>query len=301
MPRKNQDIRFGPTMTALRGLTCPHNTHGRQRQSCRWFSDLWRPASDWRAFDSPRAAIGSQNSWNAGVRIMPSLTAHGGAWTEHILYSFPGYGLADPAGQMALGSDGTIYGATYEIFQLAPPTVRGGSWTESVVYSFVAPGDSPFPNGVVLGPGGVLYGTAFGGSGKACDSGCGSVFQLTPPTEQGGEWTETILHSFTGVGTGDGNQPNSTPVIGPGGVLYGTTLSGGTTGHGAIFEMVPPSSPGGSWTEVILHSFAGGADGTYPNAVTIGPDGNLYGTTQQGGAPKDGVHNQGTVFQLVLQ
>jgi hypothetical protein len=76
MPRKNQDIRFGPTMTALRGLTCPHNTHGRQRQSCRWFSDLWRPASDWRAFDSPRAAIGSQNSWNAGVRIMPSLTAH---------------------------------------------------------------------------------------------------------------------------------------------------------------------------------------------------------------------------------
>src|SRR5580700_10809225 len=160
----------------------------------------------------PRGVLygSTKNGGSSGDGTIYSLAppdAQGGAWTEHILYNFPGYGLADPAGQMALGSDGTIYGATYGIFQLAPPTVRGGSWTESVVYSFVAPGDSGFPNGVVLGPGGALYGTAFGGSGKGCDSGCGSVFQLTPPVEQGGAWTETILHSFAGAGTADGNQP----------------------------------------------------------------------------------------------
>jgi hypothetical protein len=225
-------------------------------------------------------------------------SARGGAWTEEILCNFPG---GNPAGPLALGADGTIYGAAGGIFQLAPPTTKGGNWTLSVLHTFGAPGDPSLPNGVVLGPNGVLYGTAFGGNGKGCDSGCGSVFQLTPPPEQGGAWTETILHSFTGVGTGDGNQPNSTPVIGPGGVLYGTTLSGGTAGYGAIFEMAPPSSPGGNWTEAVLYSFSGGADGRYPNAVTLGPDGNLYGTTEQGGAPKDGIHNQGTVFQLVLR
>jgi uncharacterized repeat protein (TIGR03803 family) len=236
----------------------------------------------------------------------------GGTWTEHVLFSFSGLdGDGNAPGPLTLSPDGTIYGVTnYDgfigsglVFQLTPPApTPGGSWTETTLYQFGSQsGDSGLPNGVVLGPNGVLYGTAFGGNGKGCDSGCGSVFQLTPPTEQGGAWTETILHSFTGVGTGDGNQPNSTPVIGPGGVLYGTTISGGTIGYGTVYKMSPPSSPGGTWTEVILHSFAGGADGTYPNAVTIGPDGNLYGTTQQGGAPKDGVHNQGTVFQLVLQ
>ena len=66
-------------------------------------------------------------------------------------------------------------------------------------------------------------------------------------------------------------------------------------GTGTIFEMVPPSSPGGPWTEVILHVFTGGRDGNLPSAVTLGPHGNLYGTTALGG------HHYGTVFQLVLQ
>jgi uncharacterized repeat protein (TIGR03803 family) len=88
-------------------------------------------------------------------------------------------------------------------------------------------------------------------------------------------------------------------VLGPGGELYGTTSSGGTIqpSLGTIYEMVPPSSPGGSWSEVILYSFPEDeAEGDGPNAVTLGPDGNLYGTTVLGGA-----HGQGTVFQLVLQ
>jgi uncharacterized repeat protein (TIGR03803 family) len=61
--------------------------------------------------------------------------------------------------------------------------------------------------------------------------------------------------------------------------------------------MVPPSSAGGAWTEVILYSFPpDGAEGEEPNSLTLGQDGNLYGTTIKGGA-----NDQGTVFQLVPQ
>ena len=55
-------------------------------------------------------------------------------------------------------------------------------------------------------------------------------------------------------------------------------------------------------TFTLLHTFTGAPDGANPIAGLVqDAAGNLYGTTQQGGAPKDGVHNQGTVFQLVLQ
>jgi len=238
----------------------------------------------------------------------------GGTWTENIAYNFDptmgdGWG---PAGALAINGDGTIYGTTQgggaiglgTAFQLAPPAAAGGSWTETLLHSFGSytnPHDPGIPNGLVLGAGGVLYGTAEGGSGS-CFEPCGSVFELSPPQAPGGAWTETILHYFTGGDhTVDGTQPNSSPVLGPNGELYGTTRGGGRHDGGIIYEMVPPASPGGSWTEIILYSFTNLADGGIPNAVTLGPDGNLYGTTAFGGVSKDGATNQGTVFQLVLQ
>jgi hypothetical protein len=243
-------------------------------------------------------------------RLVPPST-QGGAWTEQILYTFPGYAGdgEEPAGPLAFGRDGTIYGTTeyggasfYDgtFFQLAPPAASGGAWTEAALLSL-----GGLPNGVVLAPSGVLYGTTMGTQDiRNCENGdpCGAVFQLAPPGAPGEPWTQTILHTFTGALTGDGSQPNSTPVLGPGGVLYGTTATGGTgsPGLGTIYEMMPPSSPGGGWTEVVLYSFTGGADGSTPNALTLGPDGNLYGTTLSGGASDDGTRNQGTVFQLVL-
>ena len=123
---------------------------------------------------------------------------------------------------------------------------------------------------------------------------------MTPPTVNGGTWTETILHSFTGA-NGDGFKPYAGVTLGPGGVLYGTTAAGGSiqnqscgAGCGIVYELVPPSSQGGIWIEIILHNFDG-ADGNEPYAgVTLGGDGTLYGTTWFGGAS-----NQGTVFSLV--
>jgi len=83
--------------------------------------------------------------------------------------------------------------------------------------------------------------------------------------------------------------------------LYGTTFSGGIHNWGTIYEMIPPASAGENWTEVVLYSFTNGADGGEPNAVTLGPDGNLYGTTALGGVSEGGYRNQGTVFQFVLR
>jgi hypothetical protein len=236
--------------------------------------------------------------------------AAGGAWREQDLYDFQGKSGdgSEPAGPLAFGRDGTIFGATEyggadtlgTVFQLSPPSTPGAGWTEALLHSFAGGSGSALPNGVVLGPGGVLYGAAMGTQeARYCENGapCGAIFQLTPPGASGEPWTQTILHTFTGAFDGDGSQPNSTPVLGPGGVLYGTTATGGTGSPslGTIYEMIPPSSPGASWTEVVLYSFTGGADGETPNAVTLGKDGNLYGTTLLGGA-----HNEGTVFQLVL-
>ena len=62
---------------------------------------------------------------------------------------------------------------------------------------------------VVLGPNGVLYGT---GSYSGVANASGVVFQLTPPAQSGGAWTETVLHTFPAF-KGDGTTPDSTMTI----------------------------------------------------------------------------------------
>jgi len=89
--------------------------------------------------------------------------------------------------------------------------------------------------GPPLGDVGVLHGTT--GVGGA--SNIGLVFSLTPTAGLGGTWTETVLHNFTGIATGGG--PEGGVTIGGNGVIYGTTLSGGTgncnSGCGTVFSL----------------------------------------------------------------
>jgi uncharacterized repeat protein (TIGR03803 family) len=175
----------------------------------------------------------------------------------------------------------------------------------SVLYSFKGgAGDGAYPvSSLVIGKDGRLFGTTQWGGSGACQgvgaySGCGTVFQLSPPTPSGRAWTETVLYSFTGQ-NGDGMGPVAGLVTDGSGALYGTTLMGGTANNGTAFVLTPPSRDAPSdtaWTETVLHDFTGGdSDGAQPYAgLVIGLNGALYGTTWKGGS-----HNLGTIFQLV--
>jgi hypothetical protein len=50
-----------------------------------------------------------------------------------------------------------------------------------------------------------------------------------------------------------------------------------------MFKVTPPTVKGGSWKESLLHTFAGGNDGSGPLAgLRLGPNGSLYGTATGG-------------------
>jgi uncharacterized repeat protein (TIGR03803 family) len=108
----------------------------------------------------------------------------------------------------------------------------------------------------------------------------------------------TILYSFRGGN--DGSVPQGL-AIDSAGVLYGTTIQGGTgrcdfnnqsVGCGTVYRLSP--STGASWTKTTLHNFQAGKDGAEPyGGVTIGPDGALYGTTFLFGE-----FHGGTVFRI---
>jgi uncharacterized repeat protein (TIGR03803 family) len=226
---------------------------------------------------------------------------YAGAQTLTTLYSFTGSTNGSnpasvvigsvPGGHLALYGTTTDGGASKNgngtVFSLTPPASSGGSWTQAVLQRFNY-SDGSGPQGVLIGNGGVLYGTTY--IGGAFTS--GTVFSLTPPTSPGDSWTEAVLYNFTGGS--DGSLPAGL-VAGAGGVLYGTTAYGGASNAGTVFSLTPPVSPGGAWTETVLYSFTGGANGAIPGAsIVIGPDGGLYGMTSYFA----GDSNCGTVFAL---
>ena len=95
-------------------------------------------------------------------------------------------------------------------------------------------------------------------------------------------------HSFNYT---DGSAPYGALILDAVGNLYGTTFSGGSYGLGTVFELSPL---GGTWTEKVLHTFAGGNDGWWATAgLTVDPAGNLYGATLNGGTGGGGV-----IFEL---
>jgi hypothetical protein len=138
----------------------------------------------------------------------------------------------------------------------------------------------------LTGTGNTLYGAAQSGGSQ----GVGFVYALTLPETHGGPWTYTTLYNF-GSTPSDGTSPYAVSIGGYSNglpVLYGTTQGGGKYSKGTVFSLVPPQTPGGVWTEHVLHSFHG-ADGWGPLAplavdLRNGELPVLYGTTGQGGA-----------------
>ncbi len=223
------------------------------------------------------------------------------------LYSFTGGTDGNlPLAGLVSDASGALYGTTSQggtsgfgvAFKLTPPAKPGDPWKEKVLHSFTTgTGDGFAPEGpLTFGKAGNLYGTTAGGG----TNGWGAVFELTPPTTQGGQWTETVIHNFS-ISVSDGTGPLDGLIFDRAGNLYGTTLGGGAFGQGTVFKLEAPAVAGGAWTESVLYSFKFSTDGGNPiGGVVFDKSGALYGTTNMAG---DIVHcgdlaGCGVVFKL---
>ena len=178
---------------------------------------------------------------------------------------------------------------------LAVASQSAQAQTFKVIHNFTGGQDGGNPYaGLTMDKAGNLYSTAYTGG-----AGYGTVYRLK---RSGSNWVFNPLYSF--AGNTDGANPEARVVLGPDDTLYGTTLFGGVvgcgpSGCGTVFNLRPPPAACKTalcpWTETVLHRFAGGTDGNYPefSDVIFDQAGNIYGVTYAGGS---GV--VGTVYEL---
>lgn len=215
-----------------------------------------------------------------------ALSSIASAQTFTDLYNFQGSSDGgNPFATLIRDSSGNLYGTTYGgtynptcgtsgcgvVFKLDP------TGNETPLYTFNGTPDGQNPvGGVVMDSAGNFYGTtAYGGA-----NGYGTVFMLNAAG------VEKILQSFTGGA--DGGIPNGGLVRDKAGNSYGTTFTGGSAGLGTVFMV------NATGTFSTIYTFPDAAHGSHPNAtLTLDKSGNLFGTTQYGGAS-----NRGAVFSI---
>jgi uncharacterized repeat protein (TIGR03803 family) len=238
-----------------------------------------------------------------------------------IIYNFQTGAINYPGNSLLLAEDGNFYGTTSTgegaIFKITP------TGTLSTLYQFTgsSQGDH-LSGGLIQTADGNFYGTTeYGGASSAfCPSGCGTVFKLTP------KGVLTTIYSFCPQNyCPDGEYPAGSLVQGPDGNFYGTTIGGGLYKEGTIFRVSSqgvfkllytfPGNINAIFQNLILGtngSFYGAAysyayqitrSGTFtelgglgggllPHSLIQGSDGNLYGTTVEGGNS-----NLGLIFE----
>ncbi len=231
----------------------------------------------------------SENAYPMGAGVAFKLDALGHFSVLHAFTSAPDG--ANPDGPLTLDAQGNLYGTTSFggdalggsgagiVFMLDP------MGSETVLHTFnpgsLGKNDGAGPMGaLVRDKHGDLYGTTSGGGVFQG----GTVYKVDPTGN------ETILHSF--LGSTDGDAPFSGLVSDKHGNLYGTTILGGVNGFGVVYEL---SRHGKRVTA--FHSFTEGSDGGNPwGGIARDKKGNLYGTTNQGGA-----FGHGVVFKVDKQ
>jgi uncharacterized repeat protein (TIGR03803 family) len=224
-------------------------------------------------------------------------------WTETQLHDFTGgKDGGQPCGGLVSDGAGNLYGATTTggsrnlgvIFKLSPTT--SAPWKETVLFNFSPSSGGPppytwYPLTLVMDGSGSLYGVTIYGVKHLFG---GTVFKLSPSVS--GAWQHSIIYEFTGGLDGNFAALRNL-TFDSAGNIYGTANGGGTYGAGVVFKLTPTSS--GPWTQTILHTFTGGADGAAPNGGLIFDSaGNLYGTTISGGSASKCYPGCGVVFKL---
>ncbi len=192
---------------------------------------------------------------------------------ETVLWAFSGgTDGGTPLAGVIRDKTGNLYGTTLlgghgfgVVFKLSK------TGKQTIIHSFTG-GEDAYPTaGLIRDAAGNLYSTA---SSVGC---CGIVFKL----DKNGK--ETVLYRFRGGS--DGNYPIAGLVRDAEGNLYGTTVLGGNLscgpsgqGCGVVFKLYKTGK------ETVLHTFVGyPTDGAFPKGMVRDPEGNLYGTTEQGG------------------
>jgi uncharacterized repeat protein (TIGR03803 family) len=210
----------------------------------------------------------------------------GGKWREKVLYSFgSGTDGTIPVAGVTFDKAMNLYGTTSAggsygygtVFQLKPSK---SGWTENILYNFQLQSDGGVPYaGLVFDQSGNLYGAATEG-GNGTDGG-GTIFELTPST---GGWTFTVIYALPGW---DISGTFRNLLLDSSGNLYATTHCDGDNRAGTVYKLTPSND---TWTYTSLYVFTGGIDGLYSfSNLIFDKHGNLYGTTNLGGADGFGV------------
>jgi uncharacterized repeat protein (TIGR03803 family) len=227
--------------------------------------------------------------------VVFKLTIIGGASTQEVIHHFTGgsdgYG---PGSGVTVDQEGNVYGTTPTggryglgvVYQLTPND--SGAWTERILHTFTggADGSGGSAGRLLLNDDSHIFGVCTTGGAH----GAGTVYELIPTAA--GEFGVNVLYAFNGEP--DAGFPYGTIVSDGRGNLYGTTYYAGANDLGTIYRL---SRRAGAWSQTALYSFKGGTDGSGPiSTLVAAADGNLYGTTSEGGA----ACSCGTIFKLDL-
>ena len=215
------------------------------------------------------------------------------ASTPTTLVSFDNTNGAFPAASLIADANGDLFGTTEKggdsgagtVFEIAK-TSSGYASTPTTLVSFDYTNGAYPVASLIADASGDLFGT----TGAAGAAGDGTVFEIAK-TSSGYESTPTALVSFSIFISGA--VPIGGLIADANGDLFGTTLEGGDTGVGDVFEIAKTSSGYASTANTLI--IFDSNDGAYPLASLIADaNGDLFGTTQYGGAAGDG-----TVFEII--
>jgi uncharacterized repeat protein (TIGR03803 family) len=190
---------------------------------------------------------GPNNCIGVGCGVAFQLVPGNDGWTYDIVHAFQGRGDGVyPNTPLLIDASGNLYGSTEyggglgkcaagivtiscgTVYELSPGS--NNIWNETILHRFIGGNGGSSPDSpLIFDSAGNLYGeTAQAGSDN------GRVFRLAPSTT--GAWTLKIFFTFDGT---NGANPQGGLIFGAGGTFLGTTIYGGTTNNGVVFELKP--------------------------------------------------------------